>query len=212
MEPIYQATYSQAVKHVQQGKLVVLADLHLGAPHEMFTYTQVLALLELGAISVGDLIDIANVPKKKVKKWLERLTYIAIQYPYRTIFGNHECRLLGPEFLKLLVDQTTIGFTHGHLLTYSKKKIAKWLSKKGGRNFWRFQIYKLKHLRHKKLKELSTPQSYLQKVADYCDKIGVAELYIGHTHRYKEISFQIDGKTYALHACPRGITLFDRTI
>jgi len=199
--PIHGADYSMALTHLKQNGLVTIQDAHLAAPHSIHNYDQIKDLLERGAIGLGDIIDLPNCKRSQADKWLRRYEYLATNTNY--IDGNHEIFSKGHKTLK--VGQKL--FTHGHHEFYNEKRISRWKQKKIGKNFWRFQIYRLKHLRSGKNKELKIKPEILYKLYELCKQNECTELYIGHTHRYLNASYSIKNYGFKIIACPRGISL-----
>ncbi len=165
-------------------KFKFIADTHCGAPHECMSIEEICNNKD--AYLLGDIIDAANVPKKKVSMWRSKQRLITQLFKSRYIFGNHEC--LTPIVYYKKVDN--ILMCHGHTLNWTRKKVIKWENKKAGRSKLSYFFYRFKHLvvnRGKKMK-------FNKKLFDKC----IAEMTIwdcdtivmGHFHREGDFSYQ----------------------
>lgn len=148
-------------------------------------------------IFLGDVHEIKNISKKKVKECIaEYHKHInkCRSFGSTEIRGNHEVnQSLGLDF-KII---NGVLFTHGHHIFYSRKDVKKWESRRPGRGVIGRAISKMIHLARglRSMKEFDSGD--LMKIANYIFKmlskgLRFHTIVIGHTHPDNIIEYDIN--------------------
>ena len=182
-------------------KLVIYSDIHKGAPHETkFDLFQALEVED--AYFTGDIYDLKNTEKSKLKHYENEFKEFKKKAGARYILGNHEC--MKPD--EYYVKRDHVLLCHGHTLVYSEDKVKRWENKKIGKSKLRYWIYRLKHLGKKIVsKEYKPSEELKEKCYNLCKAYECNTIVFGHTHRHCDIKF----KGIRIINVPRGRTIID---
>lgn len=181
-------------------KFIIGNDIHLGSKHATHTWDELKALVwgqlqtSKKIVLNGDIIDMANVPKKEVQNWKYRLeTIAAMCASHGAVFirGNHSLNQVeAPDWA--IIDG--VFFTHGDMfnLLWDEQKSKEYRAKKPGAGFLKRAITPLyDNLRH--LKPWKPSERFYKAVDKIIDAHKPKAIVLGHTHPPSNIDFMYKG-------------------
>lgn len=186
-------------------KYTFYADTHEGAPHSKKLYSKLIGEVNVeDTFLLGDIIDIANVKKRKLKTWRKRIELLSEKFGDAYLKGNHEC--MDPVSYYRVFDN--ILCCHGHTIFWEKAKTKKWEKKKGGKGRLSrmfYAAYKVGIVGANRGKPGTQKLSVAQKEKCYelCMKHDCKTIVFGHTHDQCDITY----RGIRIINVPRGMTV-----
>lgn len=181
-------------------KFLIGNDLHIGSKHATHTYDDLLILVkskiysnEKQVVLNGDIIDMANVPKKDVDFWKEKLEYLLYLCnacgPF-FIRGNHELNQVEASDFAFV---DGVYFKHGDLgILWPLEKALEYRAKKPGAGFLKRMITPIyDNLRH--LKPWNPSECFYKAVDKIIEGHKPRAICLGHTHPVSNIDFMYKG-------------------
>ena len=205
---------------------IVLADLHIGAPHalnifpiqiyknlqtrdynslpiECRAFAKRHCLTENDLWLLGDIFDLNNCKKNLVSYYRDLTNHYIKLFKNNYLTGNHELTIKNLQHM-----ENGILKIHGDAALYSINKFLYWRDeKKPGKNEWaRFWIG-VKH-KSRKLKSKSVSKKALIKIANFAADKNCHHVIIGHAHPSKIIDSFVRTKKHSIRVTvvPRGIS------
>lgn len=182
-------------------EMIIISDVHYGAPHERDIMLEAYYKMD-NVILTGDIFDRKNTLKSDLPYYDKKYEEAKEVFGERYILGNHECEK--PD--KYYLAKDGVLYCHGHTLFWDEKKVTRWENKKPGKSWYRYMIYRLKHLRSKRDGKVLKPSIGIkEKCLDLCKKHDCKTIVFGHTHkRYDELY-----KDIRIVNAPRGVSKID---
>ena len=178
-------------------RLTIFSDLHIGAPHEMSVNLGEY-INDKDVFLTGDIYDLKNTPKKKIKEYEKRFRNTKEMFGERYIIGNHEC--IKPKTYHHI--SYGVLFLHGHTIYWDYEKVKRWENKKHGLNKFRYLFYRLKHIGSYEGKKKEPSAKIKEKCFRLCSIHKCHTIVFGHTHKSCDIMY----KGIRIINVPRGKT------
>lgn len=168
-------------------KLYVANDVHIYGPHQLISDDDL--SIEHCQYLLGDIIDMANVKKKDVKKAKQFMERIIAMYNGAYIMGNHELwkkdfyhDIRTPDHIVIKDPGNPILLCHGHVPLWGKEKTDKWMGKTPGAGFFKRTFSKFFNCWRDTFGGFKITDKDLDKLAKYAKEKECKTIVIGHKH------------------------------
>lgn len=178
--------------------LRIANDVHVYGPHELVAPYDL--ALEYQQYLIGDIVDMANVKKDKIKEAKRFMAHLVKEFNGAYVMGNHELwtektmnGLDTPEYLVIKNPGNHVLLCHGHVPLWGRKKTAKYMGKKPGAGFFKRTFSKIFNKWRDTFGGFSISEDDIKNLYRYAVEHGCKTIIVGHKHPLETKYYKVKG-------------------